>query len=101
MCDASKKPKLRNTRNSQRLFNLQQQELLYKQLGISAMSTHHLPKKGDEKEGSEGEVEDQPEDEENQDSEGEHSEQEESPKEKTIPDKKGKKNKRAHSMSSG
>lgn len=40
----------RNTRNSQRLYNLQQQEELYKKLGISAMTSKEKPLPEEEEE---------------------------------------------------
>lgn len=94
----------RNTRNSQRLFNLQQQEILYRKLGISAMpgnksggSNSHkqvLPKEEETplEKPSDGEVNEE---------DPEPSDQDEGGQEKTPPSSKKTKNgKRTQSMSS-
>lgn len=99
MWDTCKKPKLRNTRNSQRLYNLQQQELLYKELGVSAMSTLNPPKEGEEREENEDQVENRQPGEENQDSQGDDPDVEGNPLDVSNSSKRGKKAKRTHSIS--
>lgn len=88
------KSKGRNTRNSQRLYNLQQQENLYKKLGISAMASKQKQIREDEESGEKspsetemaGDEEDPP--------------NEEETAAKKVQPKKGKPVKRTHSMSS-
>lgn len=92
-----KKSKTRNTRNSQRLVNLEQQEKFYKNLGLPAMTTKKESKVDEEivemEEGSGNE--------EGEDSSKENSPKpsEEEPPPKKVPAKKSKA-KRAHSISS-
>lgn len=95
----------RNTRNSQRLFNLSQQEALYKKLGIAAMPANKTEKTINSSAKNTSPKEKRATDENPVDGEEDVSTHEVSPsdeeaKEKTPVLKKGKAQKRIHSMSS-